>query len=193
MARPKKNTKEEQSYLVSLEKYNQALAESTKTISRLNAFLDKFESQPMNLSSLEQSNGQFAPLSESSSEEKTSSPLDSLELANGQVEETAMDRVKKLEKVLCTAQTNPFGTTEFSIFEQNLDGMTVASMQSLAQRVGVNPWGSLPVLKQDLKTAFIHSNKQGTMKPPPRVQGVKLDPNDPKHLKVMQALNMKVG
>lgn len=191
MARPKKPTKEESSYLASLEKYNQALAESTKTISRLNAFLDKFES--MNLSSLEQSNGQFAPLSESSSEEKTSSPLESLEQANGQLEESAMDRVKRLEKVLCTAQTNPFGTTEFSIFEQNLDGMTVASMQSLAQRVGVNPWGSLPVLKQDLKTAFIHSNKQGTMKPPPRVQGVKLDPNDPKHLKVMQALNMKVG
>lgn len=191
MARPKKPTKEESSYLTSLEKYNQALAESKEVIKRLNSFLDKFES--MNLSSLEQSNGQFAPLSESSSEEKTSSQLESLELANGQVEETAMDRVKKLEKVLCTAQTNPFGTTEFSIFEQNLDGMTVASMQSLAQRVGVNPWVSLPVLKQDLKTAFIRSNKQGTMKPPPRVQGVKLDPNNPKHLKVMQALNMKVG
>jgi len=191
MARPKKPTKEESEYLVTLEKYNQALAESAKTISRLNAFLDKFES--MNLSSLEQANGQFAPLPEASNEDQVSSPLESLEQVNGQVEETELDKVKKLEKVLCTAQTNPFGTTEFSIFEQNLDGMTMASMQSLAQRVGVNPWSALPVLKTDLKTAFIHSNKQGTMKRPPLAQGVKLDPSDPKHLKVMQALNMKIS
>lgn len=140
--------------------------------------------QPMNLSTLEQVNGQ-------SSEQP--SALDNLELANGQLQETELDRIKKLEQVLCTAQTNPFGTTEFGIFEQNLEGMTMASLQSLAQRVGVNPWSSMPEVKKDLKTAFVHTNSQGTLKQRPPTKNRTLNPNDPKDLKVMQLLGMKVA
>lgn len=138
---------------------------------------------PMNLSTLEQANGQSAE----------SSPLDSLELANGQVKETDLDRVKRLETVLCTAQTNPFGTTDYGIFEQSLEGMTMASLQSLAQRVGVNPWSSMPEVKKDLKTAFVHTNSQGTLKQRPPTKNRTLNPNDPKDLKVMQLLGMKVA
>ncbi len=139
--------------------------------------------QSMNLSTLEQANGQSAE----------PSPLDNLELANGQVKETDLDRVKRLETVLCTAQTNPFGTTDYGIFEQSLEGMTMASLQSLAQRVGVNPWSSMPEVKKDLKTAFVHTNSQGTLKQRPTTKNRTLNPNDPKDLKVMQLLGMKVA
>lgn len=138
----------------------------------------------MNLSTLEETNGEVAV---------NPSALDNLELANGQLQETELDRIKKLEQVLCTAQTNPFGTTEFGIFEQNLEGMTMASLQSLAQRVGVNPWSSMPEVKKDLKTAFVHTNSQGTLKQRPPTKNRTLNPNDPKDLKVMQLLGMKVA
>ena len=138
----------------------------------------------MNLSTLEETNGEVAV---------NPSALDNLELANGQLQETELDRIKKLEQVLCTAQTNPFGTTEFGIFEQNLEGMTMASLQSLAQRVGVNPWGSMPEVKKNLKTAFVHTNSQGSLKQRPQTKNRILNPNDPKDLKVMQLLGMKVA
>lgn len=150
----------------------------------LDASSDNQETKsPMNLSTLEQANGQSAE----------SSPLDNLELANGQVQETDLDRVKRLETVLCTAQTNPFGTTDYGIFEQSLEGMTMASLQSLAQRVGVNPWSSMPEVKKDLKTAFVHTNSQGTLKQRPPTKNRTLNPNDPKDLKVMRLLGMKVA
>ena len=163
-----------------------SLAESNKQLSLVVEALSNPQEKIMKavLETLEQTNGQAT---------EQSSALDNLELANGQLQETELDRIKKLEQVLCTAQTNPFGTTDFGIFEQNLDGMTMASLQSLAQRVGVNPWGSMPEVKKNLKTAFVHTNSQGSLKQRPQTKNRILNPNDPKDLKVMQLLGMKVA
>ncbi len=140
--------------------------------------------QPMDitLDILEQANGQNID---------KSSPLDSLEITNGELKTDPLDKVRNLEKALCMAKTNPFGTTDFSIFEQNLEGMTMASLQSLAQGVGVDPYTSYPVLKGALKTAFIHTTK-GSLKERPKPVQKTLDPRNPEHLKVMQSLGMKV-
>lgn len=160
-----------------------SLAESQKQYAALSEAVLNSKPIMTTLETFEQANGQSAE----------SSPLDNLELANGQVKETDLDRVKRLETVLCTAQTNPFGTTDYGIFEQSLEGMTMASLQSLAQRVGVNPWSSMPEVKKDLKTAFVHTNSQGTLKQRPPTKNRTLNPNDPKDLKVMQLLGMKVA
>ena len=147
--------------------------------------------------SFEQANGQMSIASSIEDAqpqiENQPPPLESLEQVNGQLAETALDKIKKLEKILSTAQTNPFGTTDYSIFESSIENKTVASLQDLAQRVGVNPWDSLPVLKKNLKTAFIQTNSQGTLRERPKTKGVTLDPRNPKHLQVMQSLGMKVG
>lgn len=161
-----------------------SLAESQKQFAALSEAMRINSNPTMNLSTLEQANGQST---------NQPFPLNDLEIANGQVKETDIDRIKRLETVLCTAQTNPFGTTDFGIFEQSLDGMTMASLQSLAQRVGVNPWNSMPELKKDLKTAFVHTNSQGTLKQRPPTKNRTLDPKNPKDLKVMQLLGMKVA
>lgn len=170
--------------------------QNPKTLKDRISFLEKqladIQTTMNNLNKLEQTNGAFQPLEEVSQAEKTSLPLESLEQVNGQLEESPLDKVKKLEKVLATAQVNPFGTTDYSIFESSIESKTMASLQDLAQRVGVNPWDSMPVLKKNLKTAFIQTT-QGTMKPRPPTKNVTLNPRDPKHLKVMQSLGMKVG
>lgn len=164
-----------------------------KTLKNRISFLEKqladIQFTMNKLQNLEQANGQ----DNSSPEQKFSPPLESLEQVNGQLEETPIDKIKKLEKVLATAQTNPFGTTDYSIFESALENKTVASLQDLAQRVGVNPWDSMPVLKKNLKTAFVQTNTQGTLRERPPVKNTTLDPRNPKHLKVMQSLGMKVG
>lgn len=159
----------------------QALAEARKVLAALPK--NTMNINDSILESLEQANG----------EQKSPPPLESLEQVNGQLEESPLDKIKKLEKVLATAQVNPFGTTDYSIFESSLDSKTMASLQDLAQRVGVNPWDSMPVLKKNLKTAFVQTNTQGTLKPRPQTKNVTLDPRDPKHLKVMQSLGMKVS
>lgn len=168
-----------------------------KTLKDRISFLEKqladIQTTMNNLNKLEQTNGAFQPLEEVSQAEKTSLPLESLEQVNGQLEESPLDKVKKLEKVLATAQVNPFGTTDYSIFESSIESKTMASLQDLAQRVGVNPWDSMPVLKKNLKTAFIQTNTQGTLRERPAVKNTTLDPRNPKHLKVMQSLGMKVG
>lgn len=119
--------------------------------------------------------------------------LDKLELANGQIE-TPIDKVKNLEQLLGTASTNAFGTTEYSVFEDRVKQMTVADMQGLAQKLGINPFQSAPALAAALKTSFVHNSKQamGGMREVPKVKNRQLDPRNPKDLAVMQSLGMKI-
>ncbi len=156
-----------------------SLAETQKLI----ATLPNMNSNQSILDSLEQANGETKSVLPS---------LESMEVASGQLAETSLEKVKRLEEALGTAKTNPFGTTDFEIFEQNLDGMTMASLQSLAERVGVSPHTSLPELKKNLKTAFVHSTK-GNLRERPIPKNTSLDPRNPKHLKVMQLLGMKAA
>ena len=120
--------------------------------------------------------------------------LDKLELANGQTEEARLEKVKKLETLLGTASTNPYGTTEYAIFEDKIKQMTVADMQGMAQKLGINPFQSSPALAAALKTSFVQNSKQsmGAMREVPKVKNRQLDPRNPKDLAVMQSLGMKI-
>ncbi len=120
--------------------------------------------------------------------------LDKLELANGQTEEARLDKVKRLETLLGTASTNPYGTTEYAIFEDKIKQMTVADMQGMAQKLGINPFQSSPALAAALKTSFVQNSKQsmGAMRDIPKVKNRQLDPRNPKDLAVMQSLGMKI-
>ena len=120
--------------------------------------------------------------------------LDKLELANGQTEEARLEKVKTLETLLGTASTNPYGTTEYAIFEDKIKQMTVADMQGMAQKLGINPFQSSPALAAALKTSFVQNSKQsmGAMREVPKVKNRQLNPRDPKDLAVMQSLGMKI-
>lgn len=120
--------------------------------------------------------------------------LDKLELANGQTEEARLEKVKTLETLLGTASTNPYGTTEYAIFEDKIKQMTVADMQGMAQKLGINPFQSSPALAAALKTSFVQNSKQsmGAMREVPKVKNRQLDPRNPKDLAVMQSLGMKI-
>jgi hypothetical protein len=92
------------------------------------------------------------------------------------------DKMKALEKILGVDQINPFGTNELDIFEKELSEMTNADIQSLAVRVGINPYNDRSQLKKILIKEFIASNRNNRRNVAPTMsESIQLNPNHPKY------------
>lgn len=59
-----------------------------------------------------------------------------------------------LEEILGTGKSNPYGTTNFEVFENKLVGMTLDELRLLASRVGLTPVAKESVLRKSLKESF---------------------------------------
>lgn len=99
------------------------------------------------------------------------------------------EKMKQLEVLLGVDQVNPFGTNELDILVDQLNGMTVADMQSLARRVGINPLYNRTTLKHMLIKEFKATNKNNMRNVlPGPAETVKLDPNNPLHQEAKKIL-----
>lgn len=117
-------------------------------------------------------------------------PLFGYEQTNGMSD---IEEVKKFEDLFCIKRTNPFGTNDIRLFQESLSTMSYASMQELANKVGISPYDNKPLLRDRLIRAFAAESKerQGMMTPP-RKQTKQLDPNIPKERALMLELGMSV-
>ena len=98
------------------------------------------------------------------------------------------DKQRKLEEILGINTINPFGTNELDIFEEKLRNMTLADIQSLAQRVGLNPYRSESKLKKTLIEEFKFKNKNNTRNILPSSPKPVFDPENPKHAELLKKL-----
>lgn len=80
--------------------------------------------------------------------------LKDIQQTNGKVYERSIDQVRKLEDLLDIRTTNPFGTTDSRVFNENLASMNLSDMQEIAVRAGVFPNGNKTALKNKLIKAF---------------------------------------
>jgi hypothetical protein len=116
--------------------------------------------------------------------------LDQMNITNGKTysQEKSVEIVRKLESLLDVSQTNPFGTSDARVFEENLASMNLSDMQEVAVRAGVFPSGNQTILKQKLLKAF-RAEGYGTVNSV--VEGanqVTLDPSNPKHKEIIDYL-----
>jgi hypothetical protein len=111
--------------------------------------------------------------------------------ANGQVSTPEFtSKMRQLEVLLGVSQISPFGTNEMEIFEENLAEMSLSDMQKLAHKIGVNPYLEKPNLKKSLIrefSAYTKNSRRNIM--PTAVQSFVIDPDDPKHQKLLKILN----
>jgi hypothetical protein len=99
-------------------------------------------------------------------------------------------KMRQLEVLLGVSEISPFGTNELEIFEADLSEMSLSDMQKLALKIGVNPYLEKPNLKKSLIrefSAYTKNSRRNIM--PATVQSFVLDPNEPKHQKLMKILN----
>ncbi|MBV6514340.1 MAG: hypothetical protein FMNOHCHN_03959 [Ignavibacteriaceae bacterium] len=126
--------------------------------------------------------------------------LSTAEIATGQLpeseslaEKNSPEKIAQLESIFATNKVNVFGTTDLTIFEERLKNITTPDLQALAAKVGVNPTEAEYVVKANLRTAFLQGRAQNGHREIPKPRNIAIDPNNPKHLKMIQALNMRVG
>ena len=94
----------------------------------------------------------------------------------------------RLEEILGVDTINPFGTNELDIFEEKLGHMTFSDMQSLAQRVGLNPYHSESKLKKTLIKEFKFKNRNNSRNIRPSSPKPVFDPQNPKHAELLKKL-----
>jgi hypothetical protein len=101
-----------------------------------------------------------------------------------------VQKMRELEIVLGVSEISPFGTNELEIFEDNLQGLSLADMQKLANKVGVNPFHDRPTLKNTLIRefkAYARNSRRNIM--PTAVNSFVPDPNNPKHQELLKILS----
>lgn len=125
----------------------------------------------------------------SKASKKASDTLQNLKITNGKSYQQDVDRVRKLEKLLEVNQTNPFGTSDIRIFQQNLSEMNLTDMQAIAVRAGVFPNGNQTLLKQKLIKAFEAEGYGMVNAVIETDKKVDLDPKNPKHKAIIDYLN----
>lgn len=103
-------------------------------------------------------------------------------------EDPEVQRVRKLEKILEVSKTNPYGTNDRRIFEENISAMNLTDLQSLAVRVGVFPSGNQTSLKTKLVKSFKSENHGRSELIAPRTPAVVLDPKNPRDKEVLDYL-----
>jgi len=68
------------------------------------------------------------------------------------------NKVRELESVLGVDRISVFKTANRSIFEENLNAMSVTQVQDFARRLRIDPFGSLSSLKTRLMRQFDSQN-----------------------------------
>ena len=76
--------------------------------------------------------------------------LKDLNQTTGKTYEQNLEYVKKLEEILEVRKSNPYGTNDARIFEENMAGMSLTELQEVAVRAGVFPSGNRTILKNKL-------------------------------------------
>jgi 3-oxoacyl-ACP reductase-like protein len=111
--------------------------------------------------------------------------------ASGQVgTDEFVQKMRELEVLLGVSEISPFGTNELEIFEDNLKEMSLAEMQKLAQKVGLNPFHDRPTLKNILIKEFKASTRNSRRNiMPTSMDSFKIDPNNPKHQELLKIIN----
>ena len=89
-----------------------------------------------------------------SKKSESSKKLENLTHTNGKVYDQDTDQIRKLEEILEVKTTNPFGTSNAKVFEENLSSMNLSEMQEIAVRAGIFPSGSQAMLKNKLSKSF---------------------------------------
>jgi hypothetical protein len=120
----------------------------------------------------------------------TKQKLDTLSLANGQIEDPDITKLKQIEEAIGLRHRNPFGTEDFQIFKQSLDSMTTTDLEALAHKVGLFSSGSKDILKTKLLKEFklITKGNSGISIQRPCIV---LDPTNPKHAEMLVILNQR--
>jgi hypothetical protein len=99
-------------------------------------------------------------------------------------------KMRELEILLGVSEISPFGTNELEVFESNLREMSLAEMQKLAQKVGLNPFHDQVTLKNILIKEFKASTRNSRRNiMPTMMESFKIDPNNPKHKQLLKILN----
>lgn len=101
-----------------------------------------------------------------------------------------VQKMRELEIVLGVSEISPFGTNELEIFEDNLQGLSLADMQKLANKVGVNPFHDRPTLKNILIREFkgyARNSRRNIM--PTAINSFVPDPDNPKHKELLKILS----
>jgi hypothetical protein len=99
-------------------------------------------------------------------------------------------KMRELEILLGVSEISPFGTNELEVFESNLREMSLAEMQKLAQKVGLNPFHDQVTLKNILIKEFKASTRNSRRNiMPTMMESFKIDPNNPKHKELLKILN----
>jgi hypothetical protein len=120
---------------------------------------------------------------------KNKNTLEGIQQTNGKVYEYDVKQVRKLEEILETKKTNPFGTSDARVFNENLAGMNLSDMQEIAVRCGVFPNGNKTILRNKLIKAFKaegFGNMANVVRSDKRVE---LDPNNKSHKEIIDYLN----
>ena len=116
------------------------------------------------------------------------SALDSLTLADGKLQaDPDIQKVKELEEILGIKKLNPFGTSNFEIFKEKLNEMTILDMQNMCEKIGIFGSGSRLDLKEKLIRQFKSHNK-GSISMTVQNPAFQLDPNNPDHQKTLKLL-----
>ena len=101
-----------------------------------------------------------------------------------------IQKMRELEILLGVSEISPFGTNELEVFESNLKGMSLAEMQKLSQKVGLNPFHDYPTLKNILIKEFKASTRNSRRNiMPTSMQSFTPDPNNPDHAELIKILN----
>ena len=110
---------------------------------------------------------------------------------NGQVgTEEFVTKMRQLEVLLGISQISPFGTNELEIFEQEIKEMSMSELQTLARKVGVNPFFDRLTLKKNLVREFSYYTRNSRRNIiPSAVNSFVPDPNNPEHDKLIKILN----
>lgn len=92
-----------------------------------------------------------------------------------------IEKAKELEELLGIKEANPYRTLNRDIFKENLSGMSVADMTTLATRVGIQPSGGRNQLKAALIKSFdFYAQKHNVTVGTP-ARPIQLDKNDPNY------------
>ena len=112
--------------------------------------------------------------------------LNDLEVTNGK---DFVERQKALEELLGVDRISPFGTYDLEVFESELKFKSHTELQTLAQRVGLNPFLDKSRIKASLIKEFKEYTKNSRKNLVPQMANqITLDKKDPKHAEIMKIL-----
>jgi hypothetical protein len=92
-----------------------------------------------------------------------------------------IEKAKELEDLLGIKDANPYRTLNRDIFKENLSGMSVAEMTTLASRVGIQPSGGKNQLRGALIKSFDFYTQKHDVTVGTPARPIELDKNAPNY------------